>query len=248
MNIPKIFKPLPSKYLVLTQDILLPIAIIISILILSYLALFSSFFKVTDIECIHDFVPCKDENIKVELENLRNQNIFRLKSDVVMTRLKSGNYMLKEAELSKELPNKISIKLSSVSGSVAIKLKDQDTWLVLDNDYRYISTWDIDPNVPTLNITTSVSAVVGQKLKDDNLLLCLDMMKYLSKNLKSVKNYTLVDNSYLELSLENNKVAIFSPSKDIVLQLKALQSVLSDATITKSAHSIDVRFTQPVLR
>jgi len=50
------------------------------------------------------------------------------------------------------------------------------------------------------------------------------------------------------LALDSGKIAIFTPKKDELVQLRALQTILTDATILEGVNTIDVRFARPVLR
>ncbi|MEI8232320.1 MAG: cell division protein FtsQ/DivIB [bacterium] len=248
MEKPKVFAPSRSKYLVFTADYILPIFLSLAVLTLGYVALYSPVFKVNNILCSLDFRPCDDPNLLAELNKLIGQNIFSLKSSSVTSRLTSGDFTIKNAELRKELPGIIKLELESVNPVVALKLVGDHTWIVLDSRFRVISRRETDPNVPTVMIKQPLTLVVGQPPKDEDVVSTLKLAQKLSDELFTVKTITLISEDNIEITLTSGIVAIFTPKKDELAQLRLLQVVLSDATITKGVSTIDVRFAQPVLR
>lgn len=243
-----IFRPLPSKYIVFTADYILPFSIIVAFIAAAYLTLYSGFFQVRHIECVLDFEPCQDLSVIAELDKMANQNIFRLNPEIVITRLTSGDFTIREAMIKKELPDKVRITLESVYPVVALQTETQNQWVVLDERLRVIATRSTDPNVPTVILTKPLTLTIGKPLADPDVIYALNTSLKIAKELIGIKSIKLVDENTLELKLDDSLIAIMTPKKDELLQLRTLQAILADDTISKEVNTIDVRFSQPVLR
>jgi hypothetical protein len=244
----KEFHPSRSKYLVFTSDYLLPLFICLGVLVLGYFVLYSPFFSITSIKCSLDFKECTDPNVIAELDKLKGQNIFKLNSSTVTTRLTSGDFTIQTATLHKILPVTIKLELVSVSPVVALKVKDVSVWAVMDSRFRVISVRDTDPNVPSIIVPGPLTVVVGQPPENELIIKTLTLAQKLVDESFTVKTITLVSEDMVELILPSGKRALFTPKKDELTQLRLLQVVLSDDTITKGGSTIDVRFDRPVLR
>ena len=248
MHASKVFLPAKSKYLVFTADYIVPSFICLTIIALTYLALYSPFFQVANIRCLSDYEECQDPSLLAELDKLKGQNIFKLNRQAISAHLISGNFMIREASLTKELPSTLHLDLQSVYPAVALQVSGDPTWIVLDPHFRVIGSRPTDPNVPTVIVPGPLTVTLSQPPGDELITQVLKLARYLADEQFNVKTITLVDEGNIELSLPNGKKAIFTTKKDIPLQLRALQAVLSDATITAGVKTIDVRFSQPVLR
>ena len=248
MDEAKVFRPTRSKYLVFTADYILPSLISLTLLSLGYLTLYSPLFRISNITCLLDFEPCSDPNILAELAKLKGQNIFTFQSSVVTTRLTSGDFTIRAAHLSKSLPASLHFELESVYPVAALQIEGDPTWVVLDSKLRVIGTRPSDPNVPTVMIKGPLTVVVGRVVSDEQVVAALTLAQKLADEIFTVKTITLVDQDTIDLTLPSGKHAVFTPKKDELAQLRALQGVLADATITRGVKTIDVRFSQPVLR
>ncbi len=248
MLTPKIFHPTPSKYLVLTTDYLIPFFVSLAGIVLIYLVLFSSYFQVSQITCMLDFVPCNDPAVLSEIDKLKSRNIFRLTQDELSARLTSGDFTIAQVSIRKTLPSTLAVSLISVRPVVAISVTGNPTWVVLDEKYRVIGERSNDPNVPTVIISSPIKLTIGKPIEDKSVTAALRLALRLAQEIVSIKNLTLVDDNTITIQLSTGPTAIFSPRLDEITQLKTLQSVLSDATIWKGVSTIDVRFNRPVLR
>ncbi len=248
MQTSKVFTPLRSKYLVLTADYILPFMIIASVIGSLYIILYSNIFKITQITCNLDFEPCQNLAVLAELDKLKGQNIFKLQTQSISSVLTSGDYTIREAVFAKSLPSSLKVDLHSVYPVVALKIKDVDTWIALDSQYRVIKELVNDPNVPTVIVSGPLTLSMGKPVQDQLIKDTLAMTDRLFKQLSSIKSVTLVDENRLDLELDSGKTAILTPKKDEVIQLRSLQAILQEVTISKGVRTIDVRFSQPVLR
>lgn len=248
MDTAPVFHPSRSKYLVFTADILLPSLICVSVLALGYFTLFSSFFTINTVNCKLDYRDCEDPSLLAELDTIKGQNIFKISTPTIIKKLTSGDFTIQQASIARELPDIITVELQSVYPVVALRITGDSPWVVLDSKFRVIGARSDDPNVPTVEISGPLTLTVGKPIADKTIVSTLELAIRLSDELFSVKSIALLDEDTIKLSLSNDKLAIFTPKKDEIVQLRALQAILSDATIIKGVKTIDVRFSQPVLR
>lgn len=237
-----------SKYLVFTVDYLVPTFIILAVLTLAYLLLYSPFFKIKEISCQLDYLVCDNQTILVELDKLKGQNIFTLSKDKVTSRLTSGDFTIRQATLTKELPGKVILDLQSVYPVVALQILGNPTWVILDQQLRVIGSRESDPNVPTIIVPGPLNLIVGKPPSDDLIIQSIRLARRLADELFSLKSITLVDQDTIELSLSDGRIAILTPKKDTSAQLRSLQIILRDDKIVQGINTIDVRFERPVLR
>ncbi len=243
-----VFHPTRSKYILITTDYLLPLAICLGIIALGYLALFSPFFQIKTVTCTLDYQVCTDPSLLVELENQKGQNILRFRPERLESRLTSADFTVREAVITRSLPDTLNVQLQSVYPAVALKIVGEDTWIVLDPTLRVIGKRTSDPNVPAVIVPGTLTVTVGKRPEGDSVIKALELTLRLSSELVEVKTLTLVDDNTIEILLPTGLRALFTPRDDEVRQLRALQAVLADATILSGVRIIDVRFSQPVLR
>lgn len=248
MHTPTIFKPGKSNYVVITREIILPGIICLGVILLCYICLYSPVFRIKTITCRLDFEDCQNPNLISELDSLMGKNIFSLKIAPLKQKLTSGDFTIRSVEIHRSLPGSVSFDLQSVYPVVAIQVKDNPTWIVFDAQYRFIASRDVDPNVPTLILLSPITLSLGKPINNPTLHDALALALRLSDELLNFKSLTLVDDDTLLVNLQTGVVAIFTPKGDLDPQIRSLQAVLSDATISKGVRQIDVRFSQPVLR
>lgn len=241
------FHPTRSRYLVLTSQVLYPLTIVIAALVCWWLFFGSSIFALNKFDCVLDFEPCQNQNIIAEINKYKGQNLFLFKGDKLKSRLMSADYTIRSVNLTLHLPNSLTVSMESVYPVVAATVEGGKSWVVFDSNNRVIAVRDRDPNVPVVVTREIPLIVIGEKLNSDPLNHALELAKNLSHELPQVKQIQL-DGDNLNLTLDGGKHAIITTTKDEHDQIRSLQAVLSNATILTGVSTIDVRFTQPVLR
>jgi cell division septal protein FtsQ len=248
MDSAPVFHPSRSKYFVLTLDYLFPLAIILCVCTLAWLVVYLPFFRISRVTCLIDYQPCTDPIVLAELDKIKGKNIFRFNPTVLEHRLASGDFTIKEAVITRELPSSVIITLQSVYPVVALKIAGESSWVLLDNNFRVIGTHTTNPNVPTVILNTPFTLTVGKAPTDPTLIQTLNLAKDLASEPFTIKSLTLQDSNTILVLLPNNLQAIFTTEKNNLAQIKVLQAILKGATLTKDVHTIDVRFARPVLR
>ncbi|KKU44614.1 MAG: hypothetical protein UX62_C0055G0006 [Microgenomates group bacterium GW2011_GWA2_46_7] len=248
MKIAPVFHPTRSSYLVFTLDFFIPFAVILVILSLGWAALYSPIFHISHITCTLDYTECQGQDLLAELERVKGQNIFRFHRNAFATRLTSADFTIREAKVARILPSTLVLTLHSVYPVVALKLIGEVDWVVLDDQFRVIKTISQDPNVPTVVVPGPLTLVVGKPPSDPSIISTLSLARRLADELFTVKAVTLLDAQTISLTLDDNRQALLTLQKDELTQIRALQAVLADDTITKDVSVIDMRFARPVLR
>jgi len=248
MKIAPVYHPSRSKYLVFTLDFLVPFTLIATLLLCGWAALYSPIFHISRIICTLDYTECEGGDLLAELERVKGQNIFRFNPDIFAARLTSADFTIREAKVVRVLPSSLVLTLHSVYPVVALKVSTDTDWIVLDDKLRVIRTISTDPNVPTVIVPGPLTLVVGKPPQDSSIIHTLGLARKLADELFSIKAVTLLDAETIQLTLEGNIRALLTPQKDELTQIRALQAVLSDATITTGVSVIDMRFARPVLR
>lgn len=248
MPTPAVFHPVRSKYLVLTTNYLLPIAVVVAVIAMAYFTLYSRFFQINTITCTLDYGDCSDPAVLAELDKLKGQNIFTFSPDHLSTRLTSGDFTIRQAKFTKQLPAHVMVELRSVYPVVALQVLGDHNWVVLDQDFRVIAKRISDPNVPTVLLNSPLTLTVSKPPSDQTVIDTLKLARRLADELFVVKTIFLRDQDTIELTLADGRLALFTPKKDELVQLRTLQTILADATISTGVRIIDVRFASPVLR
>lgn len=244
------FKPVKSKYLVITNDYLIPMIIIIGISLLYLTAFKTTYFNIANMICERDFESCQDPFILAEIEKSKNTNIFKFESETLINKLKSGNKTIKDIEISKKLPSTINIGITSTSPRVALSVETNgNKWIILDDNLRVISTSDQEPNLPIVLVQATQEIQLGQTIDNDSINEALTLALDITEQFIRVKTIKL-DKEIVTLFLPSGKKVLLTTLKDTNKQLLTLQAILADDTIMREEtyNIIDVRFDQPVLK
>lgn len=241
------FQPTRSRYLVITRDYLLPVLLIITAVLVWWIVFYTRLFSLTRIDCLQDFEPCENPYILTELQRYLGVNLLRFDSAVIKRRLTGADFSIRQVEVTKTLPGTLQVSLSSVYPTVAARLAGESKWVIFDDKLRVIGQKTKDPNVPTLITEELTGMTVGLPPADQALLSALDLTKRLSSSLSGIRSITLKGSDII-LALNNNLTALMTTERDESAQITSLQLVLRDDTILSGVTTIDVRYSQPVLR
>lgn len=238
-----------SKYLVLTAEYLIPFFVIF-VAILSYLLAFhTSLLNLKKISCQLDYEPCSNPSLLAELNKFIGVNLLTLDETELKSRLLSGEFTLREVGLSRQFPASLEVTLLSTYPVVAIQAKDNlYQWLTLDERFRIIKVSSVDPNVPTVTVDSVPPAQLGGTLTDPVIKETLTLALEITRELISIKSIYLTSDTTVMLTLSSGLTAILTTTKDQLTQLKTLESLLASPEIVSKYKTIDVRYSQPVLK
>lgn len=237
---------LKSKYVVITTDYLLPTLLFLCSLFVIYLLFFSSLFTVQTLACTQDFEPCNNPYILSEIDKLKGQNLFLLKTDQVIARLKSGDFQTRDGQIKKVLPTSLSFSLQSVYPVLALQISTDSRFVTLDSNLRVLKTTESNPNVPIIEVSKPLSFQIGKPVPDSELSQALPFVYEVARSLPKISRIVLSDQT-ITLKLASSPSVVMTPLRSASEQISALKAILEDATISEGVRQIDVRFAQPIL-
>lgn len=237
---------LKSKYLVITSDYLVPLGITVGVLLLIWLTLFSSSFAIKKVICEADHEPCANSALEKEIEKIIGQNTLRFRENELRAKLLSGEFTVREVEITRTLPGTVKVSVYSVLPVVALLQVGDPRYVTLDKDYRVIKLTSTNPNVPVVSVSSLPPIQLGKKLEGEFLPL-LSLVLELVRAFPAYQSIEYPAPNMVKLALPEI-TAVFSTGVETDKQIRLLQAVLSDSTILSGKQIVDVRFTQPVLK
>ena len=173
-------------------------------------------------------------NIKIELNKLKNTNIFTLSEDRVLKTLKKFNF-LENIYVNKVMPSTIIINLSKTL-IIGKTLKN--------GEYFYIGKNGNFIKSNQLNETINIPLVFGEFTIEE----FIDLQNILSENEMDVQNiekYFYYKNKRWDL-LFSNKLTLMLPSQNLAKSIKIYKKLLnSDNLINKKI--VDLRITNQII-
>lgn len=245
--------------------------LILPLLILLAIFLFkSNFFTIKKINIKSKDLSCvSNSQIKSSL-NLFGKNIFLINFQNQENILKSKYFCIKSVSFSRNLPDKLELRLESRLAKliiIALKLKEASgsaieqlidtpatqSGQILETFEKYVSDdegviFDKDSGINLPRVYISLKELsIGKNLDKvliNNLLKIADKLKIFAIN----GNEFILEKENLILSNALPKI-IFKMNSEIDNQLAALQLILENAKIgDKEIEFIDLRFDKPIVR
>lgn len=238
-----------SKYFVATSQFLLPTTVIVLSIATIYFALFSSFFKVTKIDCYQDVSePCQNGFLLKDQDRFIGKNIFLLDTAEEVARLKKGDPTIRSIDYTKTLPGQLTLQIQSVYPTLALGTLGSQNLLILDSDYRLIKTSAASSNVPVVTYDKELSLRVGQMLENEELRELLNACLKIASEIAGTTTFSLKDKSITADLPPGGTQAVFTITRDLDEQLSALRTIREGVTISPSGTVIDVRYLQPIIK
>lgn len=206
-------------------------------------------------------VSCADENQIKNSSGLLGQNFFLINSSKTENDLKKKFVCIKSAAVSKFLPDKIRLQISSREAfAVLAFLKNKEAsfsatpsadevsdYYMADNEGVVFGKGVRDLNIPQIFIY-NYEISIGQKLTGEisNALRILDKIKTLGIQINKA---WIREGNFIITSSSPASQIIFRLSNDVDIQLASLQLILDKAKIdVSSLEFIDLRFDKPVVK
>ena len=174
------------------------------------------------------------QNIEIELNKLKNINIFELTEDRVLRTLKKFNF-LENIYVNKVIPSTININLSKtlIIGKT-----------LRNGEYFYIGKNGNFIESNQLNETINIPSVFGEFRIEEYI----DLQNILSENevdVQKIKKYFYYKNKRWDLVF-SNKLTLMLPSQNVDKSIKIYKKLLdSDNLINKKI--IDLRITNQII-
>ena len=174
------------------------------------------------------------KNIEIELNKLKNINIFKLTEDKVLEKLAKFNF-LEKINVNKIIPSSININLSKTS-IVGSTLKDGEKYFIGENKQLIHSD--------QLNELIDIAVVFGDFQIEDYLNL-LKVLKKHKLDIKNIKNFYYFKNKRWDL-LFSNGLLLKLPSYNIEKSFEVFKGLL-DTNNLKNIKVVDLRVNNQVI-
>ena len=183
---------------------------------------------------IHGLSNNEKQNIVIELNKLKNINIFKLTEDRVLKTLKKFNF-LENIYVNKVIPSTININLSKtlIIGKT-----------LRNGEYFYIGKNGNFIKSNLLNETINVPLVFGE-FRIEEYINLQNILNEHKVDLQNIKKYFYYKNKRWDL-LFSNKSTLMLPSQNVAKSIKIYKRLLdSDNLINKKI--IDLRITNQII-
>lgn len=237
--------PAPRVFLVTTQRFAWLLLAISTLALLIWL-FYSDIFHIKRTLCIQEERPCSIA-VEAELKNFVGTSILTFRADQLEAKLKSANIDVEDVKIKIQLPNTISVTLTSRQSSISLAPKTGSAILLVNQDYTPFKLSDKDKNPPQILTSKFNDLTLGEQINDPIIVSSINLVQALKSNFISFKYVEIIDNR-LQVVLKNNTLAIFGSQDDFVSSVPSLHFILSQAKIGEKPKKIDLRFAKPVLQ
>ena len=216
-------------------------ALVLVILIPAILLILTQF-KVTRIE-IDKQTSCLDsEKLLTDLE-LSQKFTFLISEQKIAEQIKQKYNCVSQIKIEKKLPSTIRVKVTL--NEPILKIAETD--LALTQDGQVVKLLD-NQKLPIVYNIKQIKPEIGQKITDDDLVFAINLATQLQSSDFIPAGIRFIDPNNIAVYNVNSMTAIFTPQKDVTLQVNSLQQVLSKAKIDAvKIDKIDLRFEKPIL-
>ena len=216
-------------------------ALVLVILIPTILLILTQF-KVTRIE-IDKQTSCLDsEKLLADFE-LSQKFIFLISEQKITEQIKQKYNCVSQIKIEKKLPRTIRVKVTL--NEPILKIAETD--LALTQDGQVVKLLD-NQKLPIVYNIKQIKPEIGQKITDDDLVFAINLATQLQSSDFIPAGIRFIDPNNIAVYNVNSMTAIFTPQKDVTLQVNSLQQVLSKAKIDAvKIDKIDLRFEKPIL-
>lgn len=231
--------------------ILLPAGIVLIVILALLFFIKSGFFDIRQIE-VKGELSCAQENQLKDGTGISGQNFFLLNSGKILDSLRNKFVCIKDAKLSKFLPDKVRLEVNNRNPLVSlINLKEKeaslpslieniatpeasniDEALIVDDEGVVFARSTDALNLAKVYLN-GAKVSLGDKLTGNNLSKALEVLgkaKMLGVNIQQNWFY---DNYLLVSQVGLGPKIIFSLDSNIGIQLASLQLILSEAKINQ---------------
>ena len=220
------FKPRPSKYIVLTFKTFVSLFIFILLIASVIFFLTSDYFKITDISCEKEELPCSEKERSFFLD-LIGENIFLLDTRKIIKSIKSSYPKIENIVIEKELPNKALIKIMECQDFASLTL-DEKNWFIIDQHGFILQKTDKKPkSLPEIFLRkNNLKLKLGQELDQEEVVSSLLVLKLMKENFVLLEKLVVDSEEKITLFLAENVVVSLSAGKEIARQVDSLQFIL----------------------
>ena len=174
------------------------------------------------------------QNIEIELNKLKNTNIFKLKEEKVLEKLNSYNF-LENIYVNKVIPSSIDINISKTPILAKTIIKGKKFYI--GNNGNFI-------NSNLLSEQNNLASVYGDFQIDEYLSLIKLLKKYVI-DIGNVKAYYYYKNKRWDILFSNN-VSLMLPTKKVEESIKIYKKLLENHNLINT-KIIDLRVSNQII-
>lgn len=235
-----------------TIRLVILIFFLIAFLVSFYFLLFGSYFKINSIT-ITGNKKLKTDDILVFVNNYfekdKKSAIFWMLDTTDLSEKLSVFFDLRDVTISKELPNKLEIKMIEREPGFVLNINNKKSYL-LDKQGVLIRPILNKKNETLLGLPIVIDYTLqnnidihGRGLSAIDIVFLYKVSNFLSKISVNEKFFVKEGNNNVSVVLDGDKKILFSLSENIDNQIRKLESIFSDSLdIDKYSEYIDLRF------
>lgn len=207
----------------------------------------SDFLEVQKVVCQMEQNPCSAE-IWMELMSLTvGKNIIFLSTKKLVSQIEESNLLLKEVEIKKGFPNRLSFKLKKREPQATVKSSEGKGFLVVDEEGFLLEKVN-ETKLSVILVEQKINLNVGEKIVEKEIIWAVNLLKYLKLRSLMSKTAKIVSPRQIEVELDDGLSVIFSSLKEVDFQLDSLQLIFSRSKIEgRNLKQIDLRFDKAVV-
>lgn len=234
------------------------------VLSLGFIFVYFDLLTVKSIDVSLDRLECASEQQIKGVVNILGQNFLMIDEKITAKKLQEKFFCVREVNFSKQLPNKIIMKVSGRKGAVVLSSFQQveatgsaqviatssaiPSKQFLVDEEGVIFSDKIQSNLPILYIGTD-GLTLGKKLPSGLVKNSLDILNKLKTFGLEVKEAKIDQQRYLLINTNMGIAIIFEANEKLDYQLAALQLIVTQAKINdEKMEFIDLRFDKPVVK
>lgn len=227
------------------KKIILPLLLTLGFSAGFYLIIRSDLFSVSKIVVTTDYDINANPKVTAILRDIKGKNILLVNDKNLIGQIKAMDIKIKEVEIKREIPNKITVQIESRQALAAIPVNGK--YYLMDREGLFFSE----------QLGASGMAIINLGLQNIHLGSRIDeRRKFILLIIDSLKGEERVADLYereedLEVHLSNGTTVFFSAEKtegETQTALNALQTIISRFRIEgKRPNKIDLRFEKPVV-
>jgi len=245
----RIFKPAASKYFVLTFKSIISFFVFLLLVALVIFIFTSDYFKVNNISCEKDKLPCSEKEKSLFLD-LLGANIFLLDTNKKIKAIKSNHPQIKKITIEKKLLNKILIQMINRQEYAALTL-DEKFWFIVDRHGFVFQQINYQPkNLPLIYLKNNkFDLKINEQIKHEGAKSALLILESMGDNFISLDKIMVDFDKTITLFLSEGVVASLSARKEILSQVDSLHFILRQSKIEgRLPIWVDLRFDKPVIK
>lgn len=207
----------------------------------------SAFFRITNIVCEKDNLPCNEQEKNIFL-NFFGQNILGFEPNKKNNQIKQQQPQLGKITYQKIWPNKLVIKITSRIPFASLTVNEKD-WYSIDIDgYIFDKKQETEADLPQIISQNNDLDLKPGKIDSSLITISLTIIESLKENLIDLEKIVLNNRQEATLYLASPVIATLSARKDVSMQVDSLQFILRQSKIEGNLpRFIDLRFDKPIM-